>query len=589
MDFELSEWRNPVGSEISSEGYRSMSAQFEEFLGRSSKFGGLELTDSAGDERVVSLPGSDSDGKSTRRKVILLEDFPNTFLSTSSVLKAFRSSIVQFLATNTPSMGAMFSKEEAFFENITPVVMIITETRLDSTTAASDSFTAHRLLGADILGHPGVSTIEFNPIAPTLLTKALDLICQKEARHSGRRRKLGPSLLKRLGEVGDVRSAIGSLEFLCIRGEDGDDWDGRVASRTKRGANALSAVTKIEKQALEIDTQRESSLGLFHAVGRVVYNKRGDFIRNDPYEEPLVQPPNHMPEHARLRIPQVSVDQLINETGTDTNTFVAALHENYVMSCEGTNFIESLNGCLGALSDSDLLLSPQGRGFGDFGGRSFQGAASDSLRQDEIAFQLAVRGLLFALPDPVKRRAHPFPGNSRGKNDTYKMFYPTSARLSRHTEDIESIVDTWSKRFRAGIFSNNHYHFQSTAVEATSTNTEPVRSFLDCTKSELILERLPYITKLEQRNPSTDISQLESITQFHGISARDNDDSDAEDIDDAISTMKWATDRPADGRPESSVVMKGVGQSVKEPETLIMPIEEEAGRLWLSDDDIVDD
>lgn len=589
MDFELSEWRNPVGSEVSSEGYRSMSAQFEEFLGRSSKFGGLDLTDSAGDEAVMPPPASNTEGKSTRRKVILLEDFPNTFLSTSGALKAFRSSIVRFLATNTPSVGAMFSKEKDFVDSITPVVMIITETRLNSTTAASDSFTAHRLLGGDILSHPGVSTIDFNPIAPTLLTKALDLIRRKEARHSGRQRILGPSVLKRLGQVGDVRSAIGSLEFFCIRGEDGDDWGGRVASRTKKGANASSAVTKIEKQALEIATQRESSLGLFHAVGKVVYNKRDDFIRDDPYTESLVQPPNHMPEHARLRIPQVSVEQLINETGTDTDTFVAALHENYVMSCEGTKFIESLDGCLDALSDSDLLLSPQGRRFGDFGGRSFQGAASDSLRQDEIAFQLAVRGLLFALPDPVKRQTHPIAGNSGGKNDTYRMFYPTSARLSRQTENIESIVDAWGKRFRAGIFSNTDYHSQPTAVKATSTNTEPVRFCLDCTKSELILERLPYITKLEQRNPSTHISQLERITQFHGISVRDNDVSDDEDIDGAVPTMQWTTDRPADGRLESSVAMKGAGQGVKEPETLILPVEEEVGRLWLSDDDIVDD
>ena len=579
-----------MGSELSSEGYQSMSDQFEEFLGRSSKFGGLELIDSIGDERAVSSATPDSsDGKSTKRNVILLEDFPNTFLSTSSILKAFRSSIVQFLATTTPAVGTMFSKGKGPPENITPVVIIITETRINSTTDASDSFTAHRLLGADILSHPGVSTIEFNPIAPTLLSKALDLVCQKEARHSGRRRTLGPSVLKRLGEVGDVRSAIGSLEFLCIRGEDGDDPGGSAASRIKKGANALSAISKIEKQALEVANQRESSLGLFHAVGKVVYNKRGEFVRDDPHEESLVQPPDHMPEHARLRIPQVSVDQLINETGTDSSTFVAALHENYVMSCEGTNFIESLDGCLDALSDSDILLSPQGRRFGDFGGRSFQGAASDSLRQDEIAFQLAVRGLLFALPDPVKRRAHPVPGTRGAKNDTYKMFYPTSARLSRQMEDIESIVDAWIKQFRAGIFSSTHYPFQSPTVKATSTNTEPVRSFLDCTKAELILERLPYITKIEHRESSTNISQLERITQFHGIGARDIEVSDAEDIDDAVSTMQWTSDRPADGKSESSVAMKGVGQGVKEPETPILPVEEEVARLWLSDDDIVDD
>ena len=333
---------------------------------------------------------------------------------------------------------------------------------------------------------------------------------------------------------------------------------------------------------MEVASERESSLGLFHAVGRVVYNKRGDFIRDDPHAASLVQPPSHMPEHARPRAPQVSVDQLINETGTDSNTFVAALHENYVMSCEGTNFIESLDGCLDALSDSDLLLSSQGHRFGDFRGRSFQGAATDSLRQDEIAFHLAVRGLLFALPDPVKRRAHPIAGNGRGKNDTYKIFYPTSARLSRQADEIESIVDAWRQQSKAGVF-------RSTPVKATSANNEPVRSFLACTKFELILERLPYITKLEQRQPSPHTSQLEKITQFHGISARDNDISEDEDIDVAIPTMQWATDRPVDGRPENSTAMKGVGQGAKTPEAPTMPVEEEVGRLWLSDDDIVDD
>ena len=582
MDFEISEWRNPVGTEFTSEGYRSMSAQFEEFLGRSSKFGGLELTGSVGDDAVVSLPASDTEGRSTRRKVILMEDFPNTFQATSSILNSFRSSIVQFLATNTPSTGAMFSRETNLSEKITPVVMIITETRVDSTTAASDSFTAHRLLGAHILGHPGVSTIDFNPIAPTLLSKALDLISKKESMQSGRRRVLRPSVLKRIGEVGDVRSAIGSLEFLCIQREGGDDLDGRVSSRTKKGANASSAITKSEEQALGIATQRESSLGLFHAVGRVVYNKRCDSVRDDPYAAPLVPPPSHMPEHARPRVSQVSVDQLINETGTDTNTFVAALHENYVMSCEGTNFIEFLYGCLDALSDSDLLLSPQGHRFGDFGGRSFQGTASDSLRQDEIAFHLAVRGLLFALPDPVKRRAHPIAGNGGGKNDAYKMFYPTSARLSRQADEIESIVDAWSKQSKAGVF-------RSTPVKAALANSETVRSFLDSTKSELILERLPYITNLEQRKPSPYTSQLEKITQFHGISTRDNDISEDEDIDVAIPTMQWATDLSVDGRPENSTAMKGGGQGVKAPHASTMPVEEEVGRLWLSDDDIVDD
>lgn len=75
-------------------------------------------------------------------------------------------------------------------------------------------------------------------------------------------------------------------------------------------------------------------------MGKVVYNKRDDFKpqAQGPDTDALPQPPDHMPDHIRPRISQVSVDQLIDETGTDTSTFVAALHENYVLSCEGSHF-----------------------------------------------------------------------------------------------------------------------------------------------------------------------------------------------------------------------------------------------------------
>ena len=597
-----------MGSEYSSEGYFSMSARFEEFLGRSGKFGVLSLTDSTGTEPAIPTPNATTNADLTSRKVILLEEFPNTFLSTSSALRSFRSSILEYLAINTPSMDALYAKQTGFGDSVIPVVMIITETRLTTTTATSDSFTAHRLLGSEILGHPGVTVIDYNPVASTYLIKALSLVVQKEARQSGRRRIPGPSALKRLAEVGDVRSAIGSLEFLCLRGLDGDDWGGRVASRAKKGANASSALTKMESASLEMITQRESSLGLFHAVGKVVYNKRDDFED----DEPLPQPPDHMSEHVRPRVSQVSADQLINETGTDTGTFVAALHENYVLSCEGSHFTEALNGCLDALSDSDLLASSWAGRFGsrgDLGSHSYQGTASDSLKHNEICFQLAVRGLLFALPDPVKRRAHPIAGKSGGMNDTYKMFYPMSARLSRQMEEIDGLVDTWTDRFRVGVMPSGRplhsagRHFitsNSREIRTVSADsdgheaTEPMRTSLNCTKAELILERLPYITKVEQRNPaSTRLNELEKITQFHGIGAPTEEVSDEENVDDTALVTEWTTDRPVDGKSEkiasTTVIGQGAGQGGQDKDTTVVPVEEEVGKLYLSDDDIEDD
>lgn len=618
MDVDVSEWKNPVGSDFSSEAYLSVPAHFEDFLGRSAKFNELALTDFSGDVSATPPPSINAPSENTRERIILIEEFPITFLSTSSALRSFRSIVLQYLVFNTPSMGAFVSKKQGDNLNSTPVVMIITETRLTTSAAASDSFTAHRLLGPELLSHPGVSTIEFNPIASTLLTKALNLVVQKEARQSGRRRVPGPAVLKKLGEVGDIRSAIGSLQFLCLRGEDGDNWGGMVASRAKKGANALSALTKMETESLEMVTQRESTLGLFHAVGKVVYNKRDDFAGGDAACEPPLQPPYHLLGHVRLRVPQVSVDQLIGETGTDTVTFIAALHENFVLSCEGNSFTDNLGGCIDALSDSDILGSSRGGQFGsrrDHGNRVVQGAASDTLRQDEMCFQLAVRGLLFALPDPVKRRTHPISVESRGRNDTYSMSYPTSMRLFRQMEEIDGLVGQLTDRLRAstvplGKPTGRHgqqftYLPSRQEVQPSKVTTErlsqpdkddpePFRTSLGCTKSELIVERLPYLTKIEQHNAaSTYFNELKRITQFHGITPPGNEASEDEDVRHGTPVSDWTTDGPAEGNmtgpAPSASLQQGVGQAREAASALVLPVEEEVAQLHLSNDDIEDE
>ena len=609
MDFSLTEWRNPIGSEFSSEGYLSLSAQFEEFLGRSGRFNRLAVSDSSGNACAKSSPTADTAGEETGRRVILLEEFPNTFVGASSALQSFRSSILQFLAINTPSMGALPLNQHSVNQTVTPLVLIITEIRL-TTTATSDSFTTHRLLGSEILTHPGISIIDFNPIASTFLTKALDLVIQKEARQSGRRRVPGASLLRKLGEIGDVRSAIGSLEFLCLRGEDGADWGGSVASKTKKGKSGTPALTKMEKESLEMVTQRESSLGLFHAVGKVVYNKREE-INSDQAREPPQQPPDHLADHARPRISQVSVDRLIDETGTDVGTFTAALHENYVLSCEGVLFTDTINSCLNALSDSDILHSSK---LGDYRSCTFQGAASDSLRQEEISFQLAVRGLLFALPNPVKRRAHPTTGSTGGNNDIHKMFYPISMRLSRQIEEVDELVDRWTARLRASNVPlgqtsiNSGLQFSGLQSQGRSPNltefkqalhpsdqgdSNPMQTGLFCTKSEMVLERLPFISKIEQCNPAyPNFLELEKITQFRGISVPNNDISEEEDLNEASSTADWTIDRPAESRPKTQVppaeLHQAAGQGAKEANTLALPVGEELEKLYLSEDDIED-
>ena len=613
MDIDVSEWKNPVGSHYPSEGYSSMYAHFEDFLGRSGKFNALALADRSGNVPAAPSRTTDPLGGATRGRIILMEEFPNTFLSTSIALRSFRSSLLQHVASNTSSIGAALSKQHDHNSNITPMVMIITETRLTTATSASDSFTAHRLLGPELLSHPCVSTIEFNPMASTYLTKALDLVVQKEARQSGRRRVPGPAVLNKLGDVGDIRSAIGSLQFLCLRGEDENEWGGRVASRAKTGANTSSRLTQLEKNSLAVVAQRGSNLGLFHAVGKVVYNKREDLDDSGAAREPPTQPPHHLFGHVRPRAAQLSANQLVDEIGTDIETFIAALHENFVLSCEGIFFVDHLNGCIDALSDSDILGSLRGARYissGDRANYTFQGAPSDTLRQDEICFHTAVRGILFSLPDPVRRRAHLISGESGGGNDAYKMSYPSSIKLSKQMEEVDGLVAQWSDRLRAsgvksGLATSRHGRqsidlppgqevqpSRMIAVHLSHSGKDgPLasRTSLTCAKDELVVERLPYITKIcECHADSEHLQGLGKITKFHAITPQGNEDSRH-----GLSLSDWTVGGPAEGNvsvlAQREKLRREVGQANKAASPLFLPVEEEVEQLYLSDDDIEDD
>ena len=176
----------------------------------------------------------------------------------------------------------------------------------------------------------------------------------------------------------------------------------------------------MEEESLAMITQRESTLGIFHSVGKVVYNKR-----EQPEEPP--QPPYHIAQARRARASDTDPNRLFDEMGTDCSTFVAALHENYLLSCSGADGEETqaaINGCIDALSEGDLLSLDR------FSGRhALQSAAVHNYRQEEISFQVAVRGLLFSLPYPVKRLQLPGAGQPQG-----------SRRIPSHHRGIPSFT-----------------------------------------------------------------------------------------------------------------------------------------------------
>jgi cell cycle checkpoint protein len=623
LGIAMHEWKNPTSSISTSEGFLSATAQFDDFVGRAGAFGSLAFAEpsSAGAQPPPGRPDS------RQKQLVLVEEFPNTFARASSAVQSFRSSVLSYLAANTLSATAFFSGHADSVQSVTPIVMIISETLLSTNTAAADSFTAHRLLGPEILTHPGVSVIEFNAIAATFMTKALDLMVVKEARKSGRKKTVGPQVIQRLAELGDIRSAASSLEFLCLRGDDAEGWGARVNFTKKKGPKD-TPITKMERESLELVTQRESTLGIFHAVGRVVYNKR----ITETLETPVSQPPNWFPERRRPKASEVNVDTLIDELGTDTQTFVAALHENYVLSCGGADSeetIDSIDGCIEALSDADLL-SPDRFGVGS-GRRNLQGTSADNLRQDEMCFQTSVRGLLYNLPNPVKRVAPPpgimgmkakgqGAGTGAPKGNAFVMYYPASLRIWKQQEEISDLLEMWVSRAQRGELLTTTaatpiFVTKTGGVDTWAKNTsfkqpvstqgsEPISEDATPTtllgsggsaRYEMLFERLPYLTailrKSQMPSPTTaaTIRNIQKITSFtgSGVSGTAEGEEGEEELQETATAEheQWATDKP-DMTPKIKRVR--IATKVEDEELVIPDLVEKGASLMLSDDDIED-
>lgn len=624
LGVHMHEWKNPTSSISASDGFMSATAQFEEFVGRAGAFGSLTF-----EAPRQGLPQGSSSTDNREKQLVLVEEFPNTFARASSAVQSFRSSVLNFLAATTPSATTFFAGQVSPKQSITPIVMIISETLLSTNTAAADSFTAHRLLGPEILTHPGVSVIEFNPIAPTYMTKALDLIVVKEARKSGRRNTVGPQVIQRLAELGDVRSAVSSLEFLCLRSDDSIGWGAKVNFSKKKGPKDVP-ITTMEKESLELVSQRESTLGIFHAVGRVVYNKR---LPEDP-KTPVPQPPHSFPERRRPKASEVNLDTLIDELGTDTHTFTAALHENYVLSCGGADSeetMDSVDGCIEALSDADLL-SPDRFGAGS-GRRNLQGTSADNLRQDEMCFQTSVRGLLYNLPHPVERMAPP-PGvmgiKAKGQGastgapkggNAFVMYYPASLRIWKQQEETNNLLELWiSKAQRGELLSTGtnptqHALFSggvetwkrnapisqaSSAVAIPHTNDDPPPTLLGSGGSaryEMLLERLPYLATILRKSrissPSTaaTIREIQKITSFHGTASKLGAEDDGEETleQQPGNQEQWATDANTPATPRKKKGVRFVeNKDAEHEESAIAGLSAKGASLVLEDDDIED-
>ncbi|KAL7416899.1 Rad17 cell cycle checkpoint protein-domain-containing protein [Mrakia frigida] len=421
MGLEVLEWvegaeEHGIGGSFGAE---SLISRFTSFLSRAS----------APSLSFSSKSASSSSHQPTTRKLLLLDDLPN--ISHSGTRQAFQAALLEFATFWTPSSS--------------PLVVVVTDP--GDGGKAGESWMDHRrddgwdlraVLGLELSEGPYTRVVNFNPIAPTLLTKSLTKLLSLTHTSSSRRPPKDAIDLIVQSSNGDIRSAINALQFLCrVEMSSGKGGGGGAAGKLKGkgsrgGKGGKSQAGKELKALMEAVTRREQSLALFHALGKVLYNKRwgdpdpkGEEDEDEAPESVETIPlPDHLAHHQK-RISKVDVETLFLDAPVDTSLYNLYLHQNYPLFCgdidECFDSIEALSGSDAMKTDEDLWQS--------------------SKISIAYAFNLTVRGLLAGLPSPVERKGQKM----------YKPDWFDSAKKQRANETNVDDIASWCAKLGLGM------------------------------------------------------------------------------------------------------------------------------------------
>ncbi|XP_054728565.1 cell cycle checkpoint protein RAD17 [Anastrepha obliqua] len=239
LNYELHEWINPVDCELinvlgdqTNSYIGSQIEMFKSFLFRSSRY--------------KSLVGG-------QKRLVLVEDFPNMIISNA---ETFETILEEF---------SKYGKS--------PLIFIVTDSKTRSLNISYNIFT-EQLKNKFHINHIG-----FNPIAVTLLQKAMKRFCtlMREPQIAANYNVPSQSVIDSIvfAAQGDIRNALINLHFASLKGT-GTLPTERVESCDNKG--------KSKKQVSTLKTiRRDESLTMFHALGRVFNPKRmsnGNFMHN---------------------------------------------------------------------------------------------------------------------------------------------------------------------------------------------------------------------------------------------------------------------------------------------------------------------
>lgn len=437
LHFDIAEWLNHETFRDEGE-TRSACEQFDAFLHGAARFGSLALAQRG------AVPHARSNGR--YRRVILVEDWPN--LSHEDTRHGVHRAIERFLEVP----GA-------------PLVLIVSDTVPRSDTEVWDAtldWRARKATQMDVRTavpesvrlHPACTEIRFNSLTTRMIQSALSVQAPHIPQH------LSASIAE--DAKGDIRQASTAAEMYTLH-----KWK-------------------------EAGIGGDSALALFHALGRVLFNKRA----GDP-EMPAASAesgPTAPPWFVQRRASMVDVEALWTQLPVDASTFQLYLHHNLLAFVNDTD--EALM-ALDAMSWADTMHVP-------LEVRSAQSYA------EQYAYEGMTRGTLLALPSPVQRR---------GQQLTKPALWDVLER-TRACQDVLS-------------------HAHAKLMQSMRTR---------CDRNELATFILPLAARCEQKYASL-VAPLLHFEERTGVSgAAPHDELDAADVDMDAQTFAMDTTKNV-GKP----------------------------------------
>ncbi|CAL8073263.1 unnamed protein product [Calicophoron daubneyi] len=203
---------------------------------------------------------------------------------------------------------------------------------ISSSSSAMEGMLPERLLCPPSLRDElGIRRVEFNPVAPSLVLKALLRITVAEGNQPGVR-ALPRTALQQLSHEcgGDLRTAVNQLQF-----------------QMKSGWN---------KYTMAVDAHRDIGLQLFRVLGKILYCKREEdsqHSKNVSSPEHVVPLPPHLSYWKRPPL-TFDLEQVLDQCHLDGDNIVAWLHENYL---DFTQNLNAVHWSADRISWADAFLS----------------------------------------------------------------------------------------------------------------------------------------------------------------------------------------------------------------------------------------